>query len=155
MIGYWNNAEATAEAFWADARGRRWLRTGDIGRLDADGYLTITDRKKDMILSGGQNIYPADLEAVLMRHAEISDCAVIGIPSDRWGETPFALVVPAPDATLSDSALLEWANARLGKQQRICAIERREALPRNANGKILKRELRAPYWRDVQGKRSR
>lgn len=148
MAGYWNNEQATADAFWNDESGRKWLRTGDIGRIDSDGFLYITDRKKDMIISGGQNIYPADLEAVLMRHEEVSDCAVIGIPNERWGETPLALVVFSPNATIDDVALLDWANAQLGKQQRISAIERRDTLPRNANGKLLKRELRAPYWPD-------
>lgn len=146
MAGYWNAHEETEKAFWIDTDGRRWLRTGDIGRLDEEGFLYITDRKKDVIISGGQNIYPADLEAVLLQHDAIRDCAVFGVPSERWGETPLALLVVSATAEIDDQALLEWANARLGKQQRIHAIERREALPRNANGKLLKRELRAPYW---------
>ncbi len=145
--GYWNNPTATAAAFWSDARGRLWLRSGDIGRLDKDGYLYITDRKKDMILSGGQNVYPADLEAVLMRHADVADCAVFGIPSERWGETPLAHVVLRPPATITAEEIRGWANAQLGRQQRIHAVELRDSLPRNANGKLLKRELRAPYWR--------
>lgn len=146
MNGYWNNPKATEEAFWIDAEGRRWLRSGDIGRLDAEGYLTITDRKKDMIISGGQNIYPADLEAVLMRHDQVFDCAVFGVPSDRWGETPLALVVLREPHAIDTEALRGWTNAQLGKQQRIANIELRPSLPRNANGKLLKRELRAPYW---------
>jgi acyl-CoA synthetase (AMP-forming)/AMP-acid ligase II len=146
MQGYWNNPEATAEAFWTDAGGRRWLRSGDIGRIDAEGYLHITDRKKDMILSGGQNVYPADLEAVLMSHPLVADCAVFGAPSERWGETPLALVVLRPGAAIGESALRDWANSRLGRQQRIDRVEFRDGLPRNANGKVLKRELRAPYW---------
>lgn len=146
MRGYWGNAAATEAAFWVDAEGRRWLRTGDIGRLDAEGFLYVTDRKKDMIISGGQNIYPADLEAVLMRHPAIAECAVIGAPSERWGETPLALVVINAEHAISDAELLSWANAQLGKQQRISAIARRASLPRNANGKVLKRELRAEFW---------
>jgi acyl-CoA synthetase (AMP-forming)/AMP-acid ligase II len=146
MQGYWKNPIATDEAFLIDAEGRRWLRTGDIGRIDAEGFLYITDRKKDMIISGGQNIYPADIEAVLMRHTAVSDCAVVGVPSERWGETPLALVVFAEQAGIGESELLAWANAQLGRQQRISALERRDVLPRNANGKLLKRELRAPYW---------
>ncbi len=146
MAGYWRNERATAETLWTDERGRTWLRTGDIGRLDEAGFLYITDRKKDVIISGGQNIYPADLEAVLMQHREVGDCAVIGVPSERWGEAPLALVVFAQGAQIEERGLLEWANARLGKQQRLAAVERRDALPRNANGKLLKRELRAPYW---------
>ncbi len=85
MEGYWNRPEATTEAFWIDGEGRHWLRSGDIGRLDAEGYLYITDRKKDMIISGGQNVYPADLEAVLFGHPDVVDCAVFGIPSESWG----------------------------------------------------------------------
>lgn len=146
MAGYWNKPEASAEAFWRDEQGRPWLRTGDIGRLDEAGYLTITDRKKDVIISGGQNIYPADIEAVFMRHPDVSDCAVIGAPSAQWGETPLALAVFAAGAAIDERTLLDWVNAQLGRQQRVAAIERRETLPRNANGKVLKRELRASYW---------
>lgn len=146
MKGYWNNPAATAEAFWTDPDGRRWLRSGDIGRIDADGFLFVTDRKKDMIISGGQNIYPADIEAVLAAHPDVADCAVFGVPSQKWGETPLALVVRrGGDATGAD-ALRDWLNERLGRQQRVSAVEFRDALPRNANGKLLKRELRAPYW---------
>ncbi len=151
MSGYWRNDEATREAFWIDAAGKAWLRSGDIGRIDADGYLFITDRKKDMIISGGQNIYPADIEAVLLQHPDISDCAVFGVPSAKWGETPLALVVLRPGAALAAPALMAWANERLGKQQRLSAVEFRDSLPRNANGKLLKRELRAPYWAEQTG----
>jgi acyl-CoA synthetase (AMP-forming)/AMP-acid ligase II len=145
MTGYWRSQTATEEAFWIDVEGRRWLRSGDIGRVDADGYLTITDRKKDMIITGGQNVYPADIETVLMTHADISDCAVFGIPSEQWGETPLALVVLGREG-LSAEEIKAWVNALLGRQQRVHAVEIRDALPRNANGKLLKRELRAPYW---------
>jgi len=146
MCGYWNNPAATAEAIWVDEGGRRWLRSGDIGRLDEEGFLYITDRKKDMIISGGQNVYPADIEAVLVRHGDVLDCAVLGVPSERWGEAPLALVVLREGADADAGSLREWANAQLGKQQRLSLIELRETLPRNANGKLLKRELRAPYW---------
>jgi long-chain acyl-CoA synthetase len=146
MGGYWNNATATQEAFWIDPEGRRWLRSGDIGKFDEEGYLYITDRKKDMIISGGQNVYPADLEAVLLRHPSVQDCAVFGVPHEKWGETPLALVVLGEGEKQSAEALLGWVNAQLGKQQRVHAIELRPSLPRNANGKLLKRELRTPYW---------
>jgi acyl-CoA synthetase (AMP-forming)/AMP-acid ligase II len=147
MSGYHNRPEATAEALWYDPSGRPWLRTGDIGRLDDEGFLYIVDRKKDMILSGGQNIYPADLEAVLKSHAAVFDCAVIGIPHHKWGETPLALVVRRPGHLHTDAeALRSWANARLGRQQQITRLEFREDLARNPNGKLLKRELRKPYW---------
>ncbi len=152
MSGYHNRPDATAEATWRDESGRPWLRTGDIGRIDGDGFLYLVDRKKDMILSGGQNIYPADIEAVLSTHDAVYDCAVIGIPHEKWGETPLGLVVlrashAAPDA----DALRDWANARLGKLQRLSRIEIVADLPRNPNGKLLKRELRRLYAAGSQG----
>lgn len=145
MAGYWRKPAATADAMWADERGRYWLRSGDIGRLDEQGYLYVVDRKKDMILSGAQNIYPADLEAVLIQHPDVLDCAVIGVPSETWGESPLALVVPRPQAGIDADAILRWLNERVGKRQRVVAVEIRDALPRNAAGKLLKRDLRAPY----------
>ncbi|MFO1425848.1 MAG: class I adenylate-forming enzyme family protein [Steroidobacteraceae bacterium] len=155
MEGYHGRPEATAEATWTDADGRRWLRTGDIGRLDEEGFLYLVDRKKDMIISGGQNIYPADIEAVLLGHPDVAEIAVIGVPSERWGESPVAIVVPraaqagggdaASRSPAAGEALREWANARLGRQQRIAAVHFRDSLPRNPNGKILKRELRKEY----------
>jgi acyl-CoA synthetase (AMP-forming)/AMP-acid ligase II len=142
MSGYHGNDAASREATWTDGRGRRWLRTGDLGRLDADGFLYIVDRKQDMILSGGQNIYPADIEAVMRTHPDVADVAVVGVRSLQWGETPVAVVVPAPNAPLLEQVLVEWTNARVGKQQRIRRVLCRASLPRNANGKVLKRELR-------------
>jgi long-chain acyl-CoA synthetase len=142
MVGYWNRPDATWEATWTDGQGRKWLRTGDIGRIDADGYLYVLDRKKDLILSGSQNIYPADIEAVLATHPGVSECAVIGVPDETWGETPIAIVVPrvgCPD----EGELRAWLNAQVGKRQRVKAVLFRDALPRNPNGKLLKRELRA------------
>jgi len=130
-----------------DASGKQWLRTGDIGRIDEDGFLYIVDRKKDMILSGGQNIYPVDIEAVMVEHPEVSEVAVIGIPHEKWGETPFALVVPTANAAPElQSRLLEWTNDNVGKRQKIKGLEIRGDLPRNPNGKILKRELRKEFW---------
>jgi acyl-CoA synthetase (AMP-forming)/AMP-acid ligase II len=143
MPGYWNRPEATAEATWTDENGEAWLRTGDVGRLDEEGFLYIVDRKKDMILSGGQNIYPADIEAVLLQHEAVSECAVIGVAHPNWGETPLAVVV-ARQACEAE-VLKAWVNARVGRQQRVCAVAFREALPRNANGKILKRDLRREF----------
>lgn len=164
MPGYWQREEASREASYTDSEGRQWLRSGDIGYIDREGFLYIVDRKKDMILSGGQNIYPQDLEAVLAQHPAVDDVAVIGIPSARWGETPLALVVPASGAaapgegvsaahsaaagsfdTVDAESLLDWANARLGRQQRLSELRFVDSLPRNPNGKILKRELRAEY----------
>ena len=143
MPGYWNRPDATREATWTDEHCRPWLRTGDIGRLDDEGFLTIVDRKKDMILSGGQNVYPADIEAVLLRHEAVSECAVIGVPHDTWGETPLAIVVPRHPC--DEGELKAWVNARLGKQQRVSGVVLRDTLPRNANGKILKRDLRQNF----------
>ncbi|WOJ92314.1 class I adenylate-forming enzyme family protein [Congregibacter variabilis] len=144
MPGYWQREDANAAARYVDADGQLWLRSGDIGYLDAQGYLYIVDRKKDMILSGGQNIYPQDIEAVLVTHPAIEDVAVIGASSERWGETPIALVVMRDEDTAMAS-LLEWANERLGKQQRLADCIPIGELPRNPNGKILKRELRKQY----------
>lgn len=145
MPGYWQREDATLDARFIDGDGRAWLRSGDIGYIDEDGFLYIVDRKKDMILSGGQNIYPQDIEAVLVESPVVDDVAVIGLSSKRWGETPVALVVPRPGVNGAVSDLLAWANSRLGKQQRLADVILVQALPRNPNGKILKRELRQQY----------
>ncbi|MGE0466507.1 MAG: class I adenylate-forming enzyme family protein [Steroidobacteraceae bacterium] len=146
MSGYHNRPDATAETLWRAPEGRPWLRTGDLGRVDQDGFLYIVDRKKDMILSGGQNIYPADIEAVLKEHAAVFDCGVIGIPHEKWGETPLGLVVLRSNHADADAeAMRGWANERLGRQQRLARIEFVSELPRNPNGKLLKRELRRIY----------
>jgi acyl-CoA synthetase (AMP-forming)/AMP-acid ligase II len=142
MSGYHGNDAASSEATWTDDKERRWLRTGDLGRIDAEGFLYIVDRKKDMILSGSQNVYPADIEVVMRAHPDVADVAVIGVRSLQWGETPVAVVVPVSNLKLDAQALIEWTNARVGKQQRIRAVICRASLPRNANGKVLKRELR-------------
>ena len=145
MTGYHRQPEKTAEAEWHDPAGVRFIRTGDIGRFDEDGFLTLLDRKKDMIISGGFNLYPSDLEAVLRGHPALEEAAVVGVPSERWGETPVAFVVPRDGSTVDDAALLAWANERLGKMQRLAAVKVVNALPRSAIGKVLKRELRDRY----------
>jgi acyl-CoA synthetase (AMP-forming)/AMP-acid ligase II len=142
MAGYHGRDEASAEATWTDSLGRRWLRTGDLGRLDDEGFLYIVDRKKDMILSGGQNIFPADIEVLIREHPDVDDVAVVSARSRKWGETPVAVVVPKPGSELTKQMLIDWTNARVGKQQRISDVIWRASLPRNPNGKILKRELR-------------
>jgi acyl-CoA synthetase (AMP-forming)/AMP-acid ligase II len=147
MRGYHKQPERTAESMWADERGRMYLRSGDIGRLDEDGYLYVLDRKKDMIISGGQNVYPIDIEVVIATHPDVGDAAVIGIPDEKWGETPLALVVLRENATVAAAELRDWINARLASYQRVAAVEFRDSLPRNQLGKLLKRELREPYWR--------
>lgn len=145
MIGYLNKPEKTAEAEWFDPSGKRFIRTGDVGRFDAEGFLTLLDRKKDMIISGGFNLYPSDLEAILREHPAIADVAVVGVPSTRWGETPVAFAVCATGATQSSEALLDWFNGRVGKTQRLVRMVLTDELPRSAIGKVLKRELRDRY----------
>lgn len=147
MKGYYKRPEATAELIWQDPEGRTFLRSGDIGKLDDDGFLYILDRKKDMIVSGGFNVFPKDIEAIIGRHDDVSDVAVIGVPHPTWGESPLALVVPKPGAEIDAEALCYWANERLAKPQRLARLEIRRELPRNALGKVLKRELREPYWK--------
>jgi long-chain acyl-CoA synthetase len=142
MAGYHKQPQKTAEAEWYDPSGKRFIRTGDVGRFDEDGFLTLMDRKKDMIISGGFNVYPSDLEAVLVQHPQVAEAAVVGVPSERWGETPVAFVVPREGAPLQAQELLDWANAHLGKTQRLAAVELTTQLPRSAIGKVLKRELR-------------
>jgi len=143
MTGYHRQPGKTREAEWFDATGKRFIRTGDVGRFDADGFLTLFDRKKDMIISGGFNIYPSDLEAVLRGHAAVADVAVVGVLSQQWGETPVAFVVRREGHDgISADALLQWANAQVGKTQRLAALELIDELPRSAIGKVLKRELR-------------
>jgi acyl-CoA synthetase (AMP-forming)/AMP-acid ligase II len=149
MAGYYKRPEATREIYWQDENGAVFHRSGDIGRFDADGFLTLLDRKKDMIISGGFNIYAADLEAVLAAHPHVLEATVIGIPSAQWGETPLALVVPGPGSTTSAAELLRWTNEQVGKTQRLSAVEYRKELPRSALGKVLKRELRETYWKDA------
>jgi long-chain acyl-CoA synthetase len=149
MKGYHNNPEATAEMVWRDDRDRTFIRTGDMGRLDEDGFLYIVDRKKDMIVSGGINVFAIDIESVLRQHEEIKDVAVIAVPHEKWGETPLALVIREEGAEITEEGIKEWANAQLAKHQRISAVEfREEDFPRNVLGKVLKRELREPYWKD-------
>ncbi len=145
MTGYFGRPEKTREAEWFAPDGKRFIRTGDVGRFDADGFLTLFDRKKDMIISGGFNIYPSDLEAVLREHAAVADAAVVGVPSEQWGESPVAFVVPKADAAASADELMQWANGRVGKTQRLMGLRFIDELPRSAIGKILKRELRELY----------
>jgi long-chain acyl-CoA synthetase len=146
MSGYHGRAQATAELIWRDERGRTFIRSGDIGRLDADGFLSILDRKKDMIISGGFNVFPADIEQIVAQHPAVQDVTVIGIPHERWGETPLALVIAREGQHLPEAELMAWANERLAKHQRLGALEWRTEFPRNALGKVLKKDLRAPYW---------
>jgi acyl-CoA synthetase (AMP-forming)/AMP-acid ligase II len=151
MSGYHGRLEQTREAEWFDAEGRRYIRTGDVGRFDEDGFLVLMDRRKDMIISGGFNLYPKDLEAVLREHPAVEDAAVFGVPSARWGETPVACVVLRPGSAVDLPALRDWANGRLGRTQRLAALMALEELPRSTIGKVLKRELRDRWLGSGQG----
>jgi acyl-CoA synthetase (AMP-forming)/AMP-acid ligase II len=141
LSGYWNMPEATAETL----RGG-WMHTGDAGYLDDEGYLFIRDRIKDMIVSGAENIYPAEVENVLYQHPAIAEVAVIGVPDPRWGETVMAVVVAKPDQSIQAEDLDAFCRERLGGFKVPRRYEVQAALPRNAAGKILKRELREQYW---------
>jgi acyl-CoA synthetase (AMP-forming)/AMP-acid ligase II len=141
MRAYWNRPEATAEAL----RGG-WLHTGDAGRLDDEGFLYLADRIKDMIISGGENVYPREVEDVIAALPEVADVAVIGVPDDRWGEAVKAVIVPAPAATLTAEALIAWCRSQLAGYKAPRSVDFVDALPRNASGKVLKTVLREPYW---------
>jgi acyl-CoA synthetase (AMP-forming)/AMP-acid ligase II len=145
MVGYHRRPEATREAEWFDATGKRFIRTGDIGRFDADGFLSLLDRRKDMIISGGFNIYPSDLEAQLREHPSVAEAAVVGVPSQQWGETPVAFVVLRHGARDEPEALRAWLNERVGKTQRLAALHVVDELPRSSIGKVLKRKLREQH----------
>jgi long-chain acyl-CoA synthetase len=150
MNGYHNQPGKTADAEWYSPEGERFIRTGDVGRFDADGFLTLMDRKKDMIISGGFNIYPSDLEAVITQHPGVAEAAVVGVPSDAWGETPIAFVTPKAGMALTPEEVMVFTNAKVGKTQRLSAVKITSQLPRSAIGKVLKRELRDQYVRAGQ-----
>ena len=145
MSGYYRLPEKTAEVEWFDGEGNRFIRSGDVGRLDEDGFIVLGDRKKDMIISGGFNIYPSDIEAVLAQHPQVAECAVIGVPSEQWGETPVAYVVARAGAQPDAAELRVWLNERVGKTQRVADLRIAASLPRSEIGKVLKRALRDQY----------
>ncbi len=142
MSGYWNRPDATAEVLLADG----WFSTGDVGELDSDGYLFLRDRLKDTIISGGENIYPAEVEDALQWHPDVAEVAVIGVPDDKWGETPRAVVVRTPGSSLTGDELISYARSRIATYKCPTSIEFVDTLPRNATGKVLRRELREPFW---------
>ncbi|MEL7447045.1 MAG: fatty acid--CoA ligase [Pseudomonadota bacterium] len=142
MSRYWNNPEATAETIDADG----WLRTGDAGYLDDDGYLYIHDRVKDMIISGGENIYPAEVENAVYAHPSVADVAVIGVPHEKWGEAVKACVVVKEGQELTEADVIAHSREHIAGYKCPKSVDFIEALPRNPSGKILRRELRAPYW---------
>ena len=141
MKGYWNRQDDTAKTLKGG-----WLHTGDAGYLDESGYLYIHDRIKDMIVSGGENIYPAEIESVLFGHPDIADIAVIGVPDERWGEAVKALVVPMQHAVADADGILRYARERLAGYKIPKSIEFLSEMPRNPSGKVLKRKLREQYW---------
>jgi long-chain acyl-CoA synthetase len=147
LKGYWKNPEATAAAFpeGRDEDGFGWFASGDAGYLK-DGFVFIHDRVKDMIVSGGENIYPAEIENAIMSHEGVADVAVIGIPSEKWGESPLALIIPAEGADPSEQDIIDHCAELLARFKLPKNVERIEAIPRNPSGKILKTELRKPYW---------
>jgi long-chain acyl-CoA synthetase len=142
MVGYWRKPEETAAAIDADG----WLKTGDAGYFDAEGYLYLHDRIKDMIVSGGENVYPAEVENVVLSHPAIVDAAVIGVPDPKWGETVKAIVVLGQGETLDEVGVIAHCRANLAHYKCPTSVDVTDVLPRNPSGKILKRELRAPYW---------
>jgi long-chain acyl-CoA synthetase len=141
MKGYWKRPDATAETL-----RNGWLHTGDVGHLDEDGYLYITDRKKDMVISGGANIYPREVEEVICTHPAVHEVAVIGVPDEKWGESVKALVVLRSAAQASEAEIIEHCRLRLASYKKPTSVEFLPELPKNAYGKILKRELRERYW---------
>ncbi len=142
MAGYLNNPDATAAT--VDAEG--WLHTGDAGYLDADGYLFLTDRLKDVIVSGAENVYPVEVENALTEHPAVAEAAVIGIPHERWGETVSAVVVRAPGTDVDEAELIEWCRDRLAHYKAPTSVAFADELPRNPAGKVLRRVLREPHW---------
>lgn len=141
MRRYWNRDQATAETL---AGG--WLHTGDLGFRDADGFFFVRDRIKDMIVSGGENVYPAEVEGAIMGCPGVADVAVIGVPDDKWGEAVKALVVAAPGEQPDPAAIVAWVRARIAAYKAPKSVDFIAELPRNPSGKILRRELRAPFW---------
>ncbi len=142
MKGYWNRPEATAQAI--DAEG--WFRSGDAGFFDGDGYLFIHDRVKDMIVSGGENVYPAEVENALFSHPDVADAAVVGVPDDRWGEAVKAMVVLRPGTAGNPADIIAHCRSLIAGYKVPKSIDFVDLLPRNPSGKVLRRELRAPYW---------
>jgi len=147
MLEYYKLPDKTGETIWRDDWGRTYFKTGDLGKFDEDGFLYIVGRKKDMIISGGINIYSSDIEDIVSSHPEVKEVAVVGIPHPKWGETPLALLIRKAGSSASEEEIREWANQKLGKHQRLSGVEFRNEFPRNALGKVLKRELRKAYWK--------
>ena len=146
MKGYYNDPKRTAEMVWQGPTGGTYLRSGDMGRIDGDGYLYIAGRIRDMIKSGGINVFASDLEEVFTQHPEVVEAAAIAIPHEKWGETPLLLAIMRAGTATTEDELMRWGNDRLGKFQRVSRVEYRSEFPRTGNNKVLKRALREPYW---------
>jgi fatty-acyl-CoA synthase len=144
MLGYWQLPDSTAEAVSSEG----WIRTGDAGYLDNAGYLFIQDRVKDMIISGGENVYPAEVESAIYGHPGVADVAVIGVPDDKWGEAVKACVVPKTGMSVDEASIIDYARERIAAFKCPKSVDFVDELPRNASGKILRRKLREPYWDD-------
>lgn len=141
MSGYWNLPDASEKALW-----RGWMHTGDAGMLDKDGFIFVQDRVKDMIISGGENVYPREVENVLFQHEAVADAAVIGVPSEKWGETIKAIVVLKEGTEATEEAIIDYCKDKIAGYKRPTSVDFIEILPRNASGKVLKKDLRAKYW---------
>jgi acyl-CoA synthetase (AMP-forming)/AMP-acid ligase II len=142
MNGYWNLPAETANTM----PGNHWVRTGDAGYLDSDGYLYIQDRVKDMIVSGGENIYPAEVENAIYGHPAIAEVAVIAVPDTKWGESVKAIVVLKPGARADAQSIIDFTRTRIAAYKVPKTVDFVDALPRNETGKLLKRKLREPFW---------
>jgi long-chain acyl-CoA synthetase len=142
MQGYWKKPEETAATITVDG----WLKTGDAGYMDESGYVYLTDRVKDMIISGGENIYPAEIENVLANHPAVAEVAVIGVPDETWGETVKAVIAPRPNLSVTAAEIIAYGKAHLAGYKCPTSVDFVSALPRNPSGKVLKKDLRAPYW---------
>ncbi len=142
MLGYWNNPEETAKTILPDG----WLRTGDAGYLDSEGFLFLTDRVKDMIVSGGENVYPAEVENALASHPAVAEVAVIGVPHERWGESVKAIVVVRSGAVVTAPEIISFAKEHLASYKCPTSVDFMDVLPRNPSGKVLKKDLREPFW---------
>jgi acyl-CoA synthetase (AMP-forming)/AMP-acid ligase II len=142
MKGYWHDPAATAETL-----RHGWLHSGDLGYMDRDGYLYLMDRSKDMIISGGENIYPREIEETLIQHPAVREVAVIGVPDEKWGESVKAVVSLVPGQTVTEEELINFCKARLASYKKPKSVDFIEQIPKNNYGKVMKRELRERYWK--------
>jgi long-chain acyl-CoA synthetase len=150
MLGYRGQAELTRELVWHGPRNRTYIKSGDLGRVDRDGFLYVEGRSKDMIKSGGLNVFASDIEEVFASHPDVVECAAVAIPHPKWVETPMLFAIVRLDSGLGEDELKAWGNAKLSKYQRVTAVEFRDDFPRATYGKVRKRDLRDPYWSSAE-----